>query len=79
VTLEDRVQDAIAAHLAETGDGGMVTAFHLAVEFVDSAGDDAWLYVTAPRQRMSHTLGLIEWSRGVALYEQRRYLDEETG
>lgn len=72
--LQDKLADLLAAHLAEQG-GGIVTAFHLAVEYVNADGADDWLYVNAPDQRQSRTLGLLYWSVGVVAHDQQRYLD----
>lgn len=74
MTLQDRINSALADHLAEHG-GGMVSAFHLAVEYVDAEGEEGWAFATAPDQRLSRTIGLVEWSRGHLRHEQRRYLE----
>lgn len=77
-TLNDLVADLLADHLSRAG-GGMVTAFHLVAEYVDGDGDEGWLYSTLSGQQQTRTLGLIHWSKGVAEYEQARYMDEITG
>lgn len=73
--LGEQVENLIGAHLAESG-GGMATGFHLICEFVDGDGEHSWMYVTAPKQTQSRTLGLIHFARGVAEYELQRYLQE---
>ncbi len=74
--LNERVRGFIEAWLGESG-GGMVTGFHLIADFVDADGGQSWMYATAPDQKLITTMGLIEWARGVARYEQRMY--HETG
>lgn len=76
--LPEQVRDLITDHLAADG-GGIVTGYCLTVEYVDSDGDDAWMQVVAPDQRLSRTMGLIEFAAGVAHYEQQRYLEEVEG
>lgn len=75
--LGERIHSLLADHLSSEG-GGMVTSFHLVAEFIDSDGDESWLFATAPDQTQTRTVGLIEWARGVARYEQHRYLDDIT-
>ena len=76
-TLSDKVNALIAEHLAQEG-GGIVLAFHLTAEYIDSEGDESWLYANAPDQRISRTMGLLEWAKGVTLNDQRRYLDGDS-
>lgn len=75
MSLQDKLADLLAEHLAEEG-GGIVTAFHLTVEYVNAGGADDWLYVNASDQRQSRTLGLLCWSLGVVKHDQQRYLDQ---
>jgi hypothetical protein len=44
-------------------------------EYIDTEGDEAWVSATAPEQKAMTTIGLLEWARGVARYEQHRYLN----
>lgn len=73
--LGPAVHQAIQEHLTAAG-GGMVTSLYCIVEFIDADGEPAWMYATADDQRMGTTMGLIEWARGIAQYELRRYLDD---
>jgi hypothetical protein len=73
--LQARVQAAIDEHLAENG-GGFVTSWHFVADFIDSDGEESWLFATADDQKAMATMGLLEWARGVAQYEQRRYLED---
>lgn len=76
--LASAISAALYDHLA--GDnGGMVTGFHVIAEFIDSDGESRMLYEWAPGQRLTTTMGLLEWARGVAAYEQRRFLDDVSG
>jgi hypothetical protein len=72
--LRTRIQASIDNHLATQG-GGIVTGWHFIAEYIDTEGDEAWLYCTAPEQKAMTTIGLLEWARGVARYEQHRYLN----
>lgn len=76
--LGQKIERALTEHLAEEG-GGMVTAFYFVAEYIDGEGEHAWVYATAPDQRMSTTAGLIKWAEGIVEYEQRRYLEDEEG
>lgn len=73
--LQARVQAAIDEYLAANG-GGFVTGWHFVADLIDSDGEQNWLYATADDQKAMTTMGLIEWARGVARYEQHRYLDD---
>jgi hypothetical protein len=70
--LSARIASAIADHL---GYDGMLTGFHLVAETIHSDGSTGWLFCTPEGQGMSQTMGLVEWARGVARYEQRRHLE----
>jgi hypothetical protein len=72
--LADSVGATLAEHLAQNG-GGFVTSWHLVANLIDGNGEQSWLYATAPDQLQIQTLGLLEWSRGVAHHDQRRYLE----
>lgn len=72
--LQAKIQRTIDEHVAEEG-GGFVTAWHLIAEYIDTEGEESWLYATADNQKAMTTIGLIEWARGVTRYEQHRYLD----
>lgn len=73
--LERWLQATIDAYLNETG-GGLVTSWHFVGDFIDADGEQSWLYATPDGQKVMTTIGLIEWARDVARYEQRRHLDE---
>lgn len=75
--LGTRVGAAIQEWLDANG-GGMATAWHLTLDFIDQTGEDRWAYSTAPDQKMVTTLGLLRWAQGVADYEQRRYFGEDS-
>ncbi|SHN20580.1 hypothetical protein [Cryptosporangium aurantiacum] len=66
------ISAAIADHLAPDG-GGFVTAFHLAVEYVDADGNQCHVRVYPAEQRATVTMGLLQWEIGVARYEQQRH------
>jgi hypothetical protein len=70
-----QIQNTIDNHLSTHEGGGFVTGWYFVVEYIDTEGDEAWLYATAPEQKAMTTIGLLEWARGVARYEQHRYLD----
>lgn len=74
-SLQAHVDAALATWLAAHG-GGMVSSFHVVVDFVDSDGEQAWGYGTSPDQKLITTMGLLTWSTGVAEYEMRRHLEE---
>ena len=73
--LQHRIEQTIAEYLADNG-GGMVTSWHFVADLMDSDGDTAWLWETAPDQRMITTMGLLAWAQGMVDYEQRAYLNE---
>jgi hypothetical protein len=73
--LADRVHAAISEHLADNG-GGMVTEYHVIANVIDSDGEQQWIYAVPSEQLLVTTIGLIEWARGVAQYEQRCHLRE---
>lgn len=54
------VHEAIETWLSDNG-GGLVTAFALSAEYIDSDGDRCWALVTADGQSASQTLGLLRW------------------
>lgn len=76
--LHDRIHAALSEDLAAEG-GGMVTRFYLIAGVIDADGEQCWVYSTPPEQTQTDTLGLIEYARGIAKYEQRRYLEDLEG
>jgi hypothetical protein len=70
-----RIQDTIDDHLATHEGGGFVTGWYFVAEYIDTEGDEAWLYATAAEQRAIVTMGLLKWAKGVADFEQHRYLN----
>lgn len=70
--LVDRINEALNDHLSGQG---FITGWHFVADYVDSDGDLAWIYAAPDDQRHTTTLGLIEWARGIARYEQSAYLD----
>ena len=72
--LTDAINGVLQDHI-----DGMVTGFCLVAEYIDADGHDAVVWEFAEGQKQSTTLGLLSWARGVAEYEQRRYLDQITG
>lgn len=75
-TLPERIERAVHEHLADTG-GGMVTGWYFIADFIDADGKPSWIWAAPDEQTQSTTLGLLAWAKGVADYEQRRYLEEE--
>jgi hypothetical protein len=71
--VQERLQSALEEHLAASG-GGFVRSWHLVADIIDDEGDQAWLYAVADGQQQITTLGLLEWARGIARYEQAAYL-----
>ena len=76
MSVTARVSQALEEYLVENG-GGMVTAFHIVADYIDADGQHSWIYATAADQRQLTTLGLIEWAKGVAQHDQRKYLEDE--
>lgn len=70
--LHEHVLDAMNAYL---DGGGMVTAFHLIAEYIDTDGDESWMSAVADGQGQSRTLGLISWAQRIADHEAERYLE----
>lgn len=75
MSLNERVQQALAENLAEQG-GGMVTGFYLVADVIDDEGGHGWLYATAPDQPLQQSIGLVEWARDCCRYEQWRHLED---
>lgn len=76
--LTERIGQLLHKWLADHG-GGMPTTWYLVVEYVDADGEQRWTYDVSPGQRMTTTLGLVEWARGVAHAEQRLALEQMRG
>lgn len=71
-SLVDLINAALSEHLEGQG---FVTSWHFVADYVDADGDLSWIYAAPDDQRQTTTLGLIEWARGIARYEQDAYLD----
>ena len=73
--LQALIEQALSGYMQSKG-GGMVNAWYLVADVVDADGGQSWLFSNAPDQLLMTTMGLIEWARGAAMYEQRCYLAE---
>ena len=60
---ETPIMDAIAEQLRIDGRPGMVTGYILLAEYVDDDGDPCWLTSHPEDQRLSTTIGQVEWLR----------------
>ena len=60
LTLAQRVQDAIQAHL-EAHRGGFPTEFLLIANYIDADGEPSYFLTCPDQQRILTTLGLLRW------------------
>lgn len=55
------IMDAIAEQLRSDGKPGMVTGYILLAEYVDDDGEPCWLTSHPEDQRLSTSIGQVEW------------------
>lgn len=57
------IADAIAEQLKADGITGMVTGYILLAEYIDDDGDPCWYTSHPGDQRLSTSIGQVEWLR----------------
>jgi hypothetical protein len=77
LTLAQRVQDAMQAHLVENEGGGFPTEFLLIANYNDCDGEPSYFLTVADDQRVSTTLGLSQWGALATEADARRHFAED--
>ena len=76
LTLSQRTQHAIQAHLQTIG-GGFPTEFLLVANYIDADGDSSFFLACAPDQNVSTSLGLLRWGTIAVEADAVRYFNDE--